>query len=185
MMIMTKRLLVHNAIMIWGLKTNIIYHDDVLVLLLVSHLPDLLKLCLVLWVSESKKASGCLWLFSGVCFCIFQRTFFISFSENFFSTKWHWGGKIPNCHFGWIYTYWPERWDAGFKTKMHFFKVNSWYGVKPHDFAGEWNVKTKNHILRNVYGKVKLIGSLRLPWGSLQQYPHPGRIAPLLSFEHN
>ena len=88
MMIMTKRLLVHyalhNAIMIWGLKTNIIYHDDVLVLLLVSHLPDLLKLCLVLWVSESKKVSGCLWLFSGVCFCIFQRTFFLFHFQRFF-----------------------------------------------------------------------------------------------------
>ena len=84
MMIMTKRLLVHNAIMIWGPKTNIIYHDDVLVLLLVSHLPDLLQLCLVLWVSEGKKASGCLWLFSRVCFLYFsENVFFISFSENF------------------------------------------------------------------------------------------------------
>ena len=84
MMIMTKRLLVHNAIMIWGPKTNIIYHNDVLVLLLVSHLPDLLKLCLVLWVSESKKVSGCLWLFSGVCICIFQRTFFLFHFQRFF-----------------------------------------------------------------------------------------------------
>ena len=137
------------------------------------------------WVRVRKRVDACDYFPEYVFFIFFRERFFYFIFREFFSTKWHWGGKIPNCHFGWIYTYWPERWDAGFKTKMHFFKVNSWYGVKPHDFAGEWNVKTQNHILRNVYGKVKLIGSLRLPWGSLQQYPHPGRIAPLLSFEHN